>query len=129
MISSSKLVLGSYLTSWKARRQELSKEKVGISVCLTNVSQTKKNTPTLQDIEYRKTLLQRQVKIEFQILELSEKIQLGEEKYQKLKPDPQPQLKELDDWCEENSDEYWNSHYQNVPANQISSQPPKAQSQ
>ena len=129
MISSSKSVLGSYLTSWKVRRQELSKEKVGISVCLTNVSQTKKNTPTLQDIEYRKTLLQRQVEIDSQISELSEKIQLGEDKYQKLKPDPHPQLKELDDWCEDNSEDYWNSHYPQVPANQVSSQQPKAQSQ
>ena len=110
-VSSSKSVLSTYIISWKEKRQELTKEKFGISVCLSKAIQNKKSTPTQSDVDYRRTLLERQVEIECQIKKLTEKIEQGEERCSKIKNEPPPTLPPLEDWSEDPSEEYWNQYF------------------
>ena len=104
MVSNSKSLLTDYLIDWKDRRSELSKEKVGVSLCLSKVQPSKKHTPTAADVNYRKILLTRQVEIECNIEELNDKIEKGEARLVELKKDCLPAG---DEWCDD--DDFWDT--------------------
>ena len=106
----SKSTLSSYLISWRETRQELSKERVGITVCLTTASQKKKATPTTADIEYRKTLLERQVEIDCQIGHLNRKIEKAEKISDDMSSDNLPNN---DEWPED-EEKPWMKYYPTV---------------
>ena len=85
IVCTSQSTLQTYLIDWKERRQDLSWEKVGIQLCLSNLPPPMKAALTAADMQYKKTLLFRQVEIECQIGELNEKIKKGEELLEELK--------------------------------------------
>ena len=85
IVCTSQSTLQTYLIDWKERRQDLSREKVGIQLCLSKLPPPTKAALTATDMQYKKTLLVRQVKIKCQIGELNEKIEKGEELLEDLK--------------------------------------------
>ena len=85
IVSSSQSTLQTYLIDWKVTRSDLSREKIGIQLCLSKLPPPTKAALTAADMQYKQTLMVRQVEIECQIGELNGKIEKGEEILDDLK--------------------------------------------
>ena len=90
IVSSSQSTLQTYLIDWKETRSGLSREKIGIQLCLRKLPPPMKAALTAADMQYKQILIVRQVEIKCQIGDLNGKIEKGEEILEDLKQ-PVPQ--------------------------------------